>query len=120
MAAQRQEARAGEDELIQEFESTTVCDFCSSESPVWLYAAESFFDTVGSKSVSDWLACEDCHRLIEAGARDALAARVILTPTFKAGLAAGIINETFAKHYARGLHDGFFEHRRGPARRISV
>jgi len=71
-------------------------------------------------SVSDWLACEECHRLIEDGDREALAGRVILTPTVKAGLAAGIMDETFAKHYARGLHDGFFDNRRGPARRISV
>lgn len=97
-----------------------ICDFCSSESPVWVYPAESFFDEVGSKSVSDWLACEDCHRLIEAGDRDTLAARVMLTPTVKAGLAAGIMDETYAKHYARGLHDGFFSNRRGSARRISV
>jgi hypothetical protein len=46
--------------------------------------------------------------------------RVVLTPTVKEGLAAGIINVTFAEHYARGLHRGFFDHRRGPARRISV
>jgi hypothetical protein len=106
--------------LIQEFKSTTVCDFCSSEAPVWRYPAGSFKDQHGSMSVSDWLACEECHRLIEDGDREALAGRVILTPTVKAGLAAGIMDETFAKDYARGLHDGFFEHRRGPARRISV
>jgi hypothetical protein len=97
-----------------------ICDFCSSENPVWLYPAESFFDEVGSRSVSDWIACQECHRLIEAGDRNALAMRVVLTPTVKEGLAAGIINVTFAEHYARGLHRGFFDHRRGPARRISV
>ena len=98
----------------------SLCDFCSASAPAWRYPAASFQDDFGSHSVSDWLACEDCHRLIEAGDRDALAAQVMLTPTAKEGIAARILNETFAKHYARGLHDGFFVNRRGSARRISV
>ena len=112
MAAHRQEAGAEENQLI--------CDFCSAEIPVWQYPAESFFDQHGSQSVSDWLACETCHGLIEAGNRDGLAARVLLTPTAKAGLASGTLTKKFVIRYARGLHDGFFQNRRGPARRIAA
>jgi len=97
-----------------------ICDFCSSEAPSWCYPADSFLDEHGSRSVSDWMACETCHELIESGNRDALAARVLLTPTAKAGLATGMMNKKFAIRYARGLHDGFFRNRRGPARRIAA
>ena len=52
-----------------------ICDFCSSENPVWRHRAESFdlppeyvhgvtrmrlFKT----SLGDWAACEECHDLI--------------------------------------------------------
>lgn len=92
-----------------------ICDFCSSASPAWRYPAQSFQDEFGSRSVSDWLACEECHRLIEAGNRDGLAARVMLTPT---AIALGI-DPVAAQSYARGLHDGFFRNRRGTAMRVA-
>ena len=93
-----------------------ICDFCSLPDPIWEYPAESFVDAFGSQSVSDWMACDTCHGLIEAGNRDGLATRALLTPTAIAGLKTGMLKRKFAIRYARDLHDGFFAHRRGPAR----
>jgi hypothetical protein len=92
-----------------------ICDFCSACHPAWLYPADSFLDQFKSVSQGDWLACGECHRLIEAGDRDALAARVALTPIVQ----SGAIDPRRARQYATTLHRGFFEHRRGEARRIA-
>ena len=88
-----------------------ICDFCSAPepNPSWQYPARSFKDHFGSQSVGDWIACDVCHQLIEAGDRDGLAARVMLTPTFRAFR----LDPVASKEYARRLHDGFFENRMG-------
>jgi hypothetical protein len=52
-----------------------VCDFCSSPGPVWRYPAESFRDQWRGWSFGDWLACDECHSLIEAGDRMGLGER---------------------------------------------
>ena len=89
----------------------SVCDFCSRPNPTWRYPADSFLDEFGSRSVEDWMACDDCHALIEAGDCNALAARVMLTPTAQ----RRVVDPSAARRYARRLHDRFFEHRLGPA-----
>ncbi len=88
-----------------------ICDFCSSHAPAWLYPAESFLDQYNSVSQGDWLACDECHRLIEAGDRASLANRVLLTDVVRSGL----IDKKLARQYARDLHDRFFRSRRGEA-----
>ena len=56
-----------------------LCDLCSEPEPVWFHPALSFPVNIDgvlvSTSLNEWLACETCHRLIEAGDRDALAIR---------------------------------------------
>jgi hypothetical protein len=56
-----------------------ICDFCSSPAPAWRYPADSFLDQLRGRSVGDWLACDECHGLIESGDRPALAQRSLLT-----------------------------------------
>ena len=58
----------------------TICDFCSGPNPAWRYPATTFRDSFGSKSVEDWLACEACHAMIEAGDREGLIERAFRCP----------------------------------------
>ncbi len=90
-----------------------TCDFCSSPAPAWSYPARTFDAkaTVKGRSVGDWLACEVCHRLIEAGEREKLACRILLCPTVK----QYNLDHAHAIELARRLHGEFFEHRSGPA-----
>jgi hypothetical protein len=96
--------------------AVVICDFCSSPAPAWCYPAATFDGPFHTRSVQDWLACEECHRLIEAGDRTGLARRAVLNPAVR----QHGIDPAFARRYARELHDGFFEHRRGAAHRIKV
>ncbi len=93
-----------------------LCDFCSEPAPTWCYPAETFIAmTVGpvaSASDGGWAACDECHRLIEAGDRRALAERsaallIVANPEF-----ASVSDEV--RQQLGKLHRGFFEHRRGP------
>ena len=63
--------------------SRAICDFCSYPSVVWCYPARSFVAyivaNIGGESVGDWAACEQCHRLIEAGDRAGLMERSLVT-----------------------------------------
>ncbi len=93
-----------------------ICDFCMSPRPAWCYPAMSFLDALGSKSVGDWLACAECHGLIEAGDRDGLLERAIrhVDPPRNAREADA------TRWYIGDLHVLFRAHRTGPARRIAV
>jgi hypothetical protein len=64
--------------------TTTRCDFCSAANPMWEYAADSFFDLCGSRSLGAWLACDDCHAVIEAGDREGMVTRAMLNPAMRA------------------------------------
>jgi hypothetical protein len=66
--------------LFNHMTGATICDFCSGANPVWRYPAATFHDSFGSKSVEDWLACEACHAMIEAGDREGLIERAFRCP----------------------------------------
>lgn len=95
-----------------------ICDFCSSGRPAWRYPAESFTDMFGSRSVSDWVACEECHLLIAAGARKGLARRSLDAPGVQ--MAADFLGRAVAFDYCRDLHERFWRARRGPPYRIAA
>lgn len=88
-----------------------VCDFCSSPAPAWRYPAESFPDLLLGRSVGDWLACDECHALIEAGDRNGLTKRSMLTPAVR----QGHVEPEIARWFSTDLHRRFFLHRTGPA-----
>ncbi|MCD6015850.1 MAG: hypothetical protein K0R88_1934 [Solirubrobacterales bacterium] len=78
------------------------CDFCGSRMIKWVHPAER-----------DWLACEKCHRAIEAEDREALLDRASLIPVPRT------VSDRYAPQYlerARRLHFEFWETRSGPAR----
>ena len=92
-----------------------LCDFCSEPSPAWCYPAETFIamtiGPVASTSDGGWAACDECHRLIEADDRQALADRsatllIVANPEFAA------VAEELRGQLA-DLHRGFFSHRLG-------
>ncbi len=91
------------------------CDFCGSERPAWRYPARSFFDAVGSQSKGDWLACQDCHMLIDAGELDHLTERC-----FRNVLAPAIPNgKAWSRLYIEHLHQLFWQHRTGRPYRMA-
>jgi hypothetical protein len=87
-----------------------------SPRPAWRYPARSFFDALGSESLWDWLACQDCHMLIESQDRNGLIERAIrhLSP------AANPEEAEWTRWYVADLHARFHEHCTGPARRIAA
>jgi hypothetical protein len=99
-------------------EATMICDFCSSPAPAWRYPADSFTDIAGSRSVEDWLACEECHLLIVLGDRDALARRSLRAPGLR--VAVAVLGRAETIRYCRDLHDRFWNARRGEAFRIAA
>ena len=97
------------------------CDFCSAPEPVWAYPARDFVAylamPVVGESVGAWAACEECHRLIEAGNREGLAVRsldelVMQRPEI--ALAAPELKERLSM-----LHSLFFANRVGTAIRTA-
>jgi hypothetical protein len=44
-----------------------ICDFCGADAPGWYYPAGTFDGPDRTRSMGDLLACDECHRLIEAG-----------------------------------------------------
>jgi hypothetical protein len=94
------------------------CDFCSKPAPAWRYPAESFHDLFGSRSVEDWLACEECHALIEAGDRNGLARRSLDAPGVQ--MATDLLGRAAAFEYCLDLHNRFWRARRGDASRITA
>lgn len=94
------------------------CDFCSSPAPLWHYPALSFVDRVGSRSIADWLACEQCHVLIEADDHDALARRSLTSAIGR--VAADMIGRDAALEYCRDLHNRFRVARCGAPFRIAA
>jgi hypothetical protein len=84
---------------------------CPGTFPAWRYPAVTLTDMCGSRSVDDWLACEECHELIEAGDRNALARRSLTTDSCQ--MALGVIGQSAVFAYRRDLHDRFWKARRG-------
>ena len=100
-----------------------VCDFCSSPHPRWNYPAASFDaesdeGTLG-RSTGDWVACEDCHVLIEADNRIGLAERAIAIPSIQQNMVNGGTGREQALTWALGMHQQFFDNRSGKGRRIA-
>lgn len=58
------------------------CEFCSAANPTWLYPAESFDVGIGTRSIEDWAACEECHRLIDAVREHVESGRAYFLSTF--------------------------------------
>jgi hypothetical protein len=96
-----------------------ICDLCSEPSVRWSYPARDFIDVGAapfiSESVGGWAACEECHRLIEAGDRAALLKRSVTN--FVA--LYGVLPRTLADDIRR-IHEQFFAHRCGPATEVAI
>lgn len=102
-----------------------ICDFCGSPKPTWEYPAESFLitmivaappgDSLKGNSVGSWLACDDCHRVIETGTSEDLVRRAGLNPCVKSGL----VDAGLAIEVARPMYQQFFSSRSGPAVRVA-
>ena len=60
-----------------------ICDFCGAAAPGWYYPAGTFDGPDRTRSMGDLLACDECHRLIEAGKRAGLAERAVLNPAVR-------------------------------------
>lgn len=93
------------------------CDFCSKPDPTWCYPATSFMTEFGDGiSENEWLACADCHALIEKDDRAGLAERGLQNPA----LAEAVLVETreVVLELVTNFHGQFFEHRTGPAHSI--
>lgn len=62
---------------------SAMCDFCSVTAPAWLYPAGDVVSVLSVGGVPDtvhdvsgpWMACEECHMLVQKGDREALAKR---------------------------------------------
>jgi len=96
----------------------TVCDFCSSTANArWTYPARDFpmsvdttaLDTTAYMSRGDWLACDDCHALIQAGDLACLATRCVdyELPRTRSRQRGELFREI------RDLHDRFMANRTG-------
>jgi hypothetical protein len=93
------------------------CDFCSALAPTWAYPAKDFIAYLAvplvGESVGAWAACEECHRLIEAGDREGLAVRSLDELVFRCPEAA--IAAPALTRELRQLHELFFANRLGIA-----
>ena len=92
-----------------------VCDFCSTPSPAWRYPARSFItapnEPLVEDTLGDWVACDECYRLIESGNAAALAVRsadamVLAEPKMLASY-------DWVKDQMTELHAQFFANRTG-------
>jgi len=53
-----------------------ICDFCTAPDPVWRYYAETYVvERLQVRSLSEWLACDECAKLIETNQWNRLAKR---------------------------------------------
>src|SRR5262245_60314402 len=109
------------------------CDFCEVTQPaVWRYPARDIVIIHGEPSSTrstsrgiplpegqagsegDWPACEECHRLLEAGDRKGLLERALeANPAMLSPVPA-----KFHKEALKMIHGKFFEARKGPPTRI--
>lgn len=103
---------------------TMVCDFCRSWDPTWDYDAGSFSWELAAaskktgkvtkqsegESVDGWLACEQCHTLIEAGRWQELADRTLST------WPADMRKRADVRNIVLTYHQGFAASRIGEAR----
>jgi hypothetical protein len=96
------------------------CDFCTSEDPRWEHRCgdsrrvlvaikASGVEAAGSGMHGSWAACEVCHRLIEAGKRDALANRTARQLARKSRAPFNLVLLTVKQTHAQ-----YWEHRVGP------
>lgn len=90
-----------------------ICDFCSSPDVKWGYRTKAGDPTEGGKA-GGWAACDDCHALIEAGKHDALARRSVEGYIIKYPEMSQLPMKHLLVNF-KIFHDGFREHRVGPA-----
>ena len=103
--------------LFNHMTGATICDFCSGANPLWRYPATTFRDSFGSKSVEDWLACEACHAMIEAGDRGGLIERAFRCPGIPPVVA--MRGREWVRNYVVDLHKRFRRNRRGQPHRMA-
>jgi len=105
---------------------TEICDFCSGV-PRYSYPAKSFVVPASELPITGlpdygsdagWLACEECHRLIEAEDHAGLLDRTIHVFLARYPVAPGIALksiEAYLRATIGRLQRGFFAHRTAPA-----
>lgn len=102
-------------------EESLKCDFCSAPEPTWAYPAKDFIAYLAlplvGESLGAWAACEECHRLIEAGDREGLAVRSLDELIFQ--WPEAVIAAPALKQELRQLHELFFSNRAGLATRTA-
>lgn len=116
-----------------------MCDFCSVTAPSWLYPAGDVVSVLSVGGVPDavhdvsgpWMACDECHGLVQKGDREALARRGVehILDVWEREMGSRWKNMPrdvrrrlkrrdgadfeMLKRNIRSLHDGFFNARRG-------
>jgi len=96
--------------------SWPASDYASNrQPPVTRRSRQQTSDAQPSRSAGDWLPFEERHALIEAGDEDGLAARVMLTPTFRQFR----FDPEGARRHVPDLHGRFFQRRLGRASRVA-
>ena len=98
------------------------CDFCHSTTVKWDYPTDDFMQelknntpTVEWNSIGDWAACNTCHDMIEADAREMLATRACKSFIEEYGPSP---NDAEMYRKIRILHDEFFAMRSGPPKEV--
>ena len=103
---------------------TGTCDFCCSAAAAWAYPCAPFtlsqpatpIATVVVPYHGDWLACDRCRDLIEAGEWGVLAEySVVRAIDSRADFMSGADRDAVGQRI-RGVHAAFRKHRAGPAR----
>ena len=91
-----------------------ICDFCSSPDVRWRYPARSFvIPKYAWESVTDWAACGECKRLIEAGNHDGLITRSVDMFYHHHPHWAGVISRDILTATVIDGHSQFFANRTG-------
>lgn len=103
-----------------------VCDFCSGVPVRWRYPARNFQvgytfkgHQVQNNSHGDWASCDECHKLIQASEREALAERSFESfPVPKAQIPSHIQAEV--KGHIRTMQDTFWSAREGAPAPVEI
>lgn len=114
--------RTCDDVNYEQIRITTVCDFCSTADNVnWTYPCNDFVVPAlipglpDEAKIGPWAACDECHRLIEVDAWDAITERAIAEHQRAQRLPNKAIR--VLQHLLLNLHQQFRDNRAGPAYR---
>jgi hypothetical protein len=99
-----------------------ICDFCSSEDAAWRYPAATFDHRnaqarLSVRSIQDWIACEQCHELIQCGASGRLVNRCL--EGLNSLRAIRFKNRDIVRRWVLNHHRLFYSHRKGDPFRIN-